>query len=65
MLEYTADELNEALRALQSVLAKCRKIDAEKLGRPQKTLLQRRIRAVEIALTLIEKQLGFGISDVQ
>lgn len=45
-------------RALMSTLYKCEKIDATKLGKSQQTLLERRIAALKIALTLIEKEQG-------
>lgn len=62
MPEYTSDELNEAHRALQSLLRKCEKIDAAKLGKSQKTLLNRRISALEIALALIDREPGCKLS---
>ena len=49
-------ELSEAHRALSSTLHKCEKIDADKMGKSQKTLLKRRIAALKVALTLIEKE---------
>ena len=49
-------ELLEAHCALSSTLHKCEKIDADKLGKPQKTLLKRRIAALKVALALIEKE---------
>ncbi|OGO78116.1 MAG: hypothetical protein A2Y23_07960 [Clostridiales bacterium GWB2_37_7] len=56
MEEFTAEELSEAHRALLSTLHKCEKMDATKLGKSQQTLLERRIAALKIALTLIEKE---------
>ncbi len=56
MPDFTSEELNEAHRALLSTLHKCEKIDAAKLGTSQQTLLQRRISALKVALTLIEKE---------
>ena len=53
------DELSEARRALLSTLQKCEKIDAAKLGKSQRTLLERRIAALRLALTLIEKEQGW------
>lgn len=55
-MTYSAEELHEAHRALLSTLHKCEKIDAAKLGKPQQTLLVRRIAALKIALALIEKE---------
>jgi len=49
-------ELTEAHRALLSTLQKCEKIDGDKMGKSQQTLLERRIAALKIALNLIEKE---------
>ena len=54
--KYDAAELSEAHRALLSTLKKCEKIDMPKLGKSQQTLLTRRIDALKIALSLIEKE---------
>ena len=51
---FTVEELSEAHRALLSTLHKCEKMDATKLSKSQKTLLERRIAALKVALTLIE-----------
>lgn len=56
MADFTPDELREAHRALLSTLHKCEKMDAAKLAKSQQTLLKRRIAALKIALTLIEKE---------
>jgi hypothetical protein len=56
MAEFLIEELNEAHRALLSTLHKCEKIDAGKLGKSHQTLLIRRIAALKVALTLIEKE---------
>ncbi|MDD3705192.1 MAG: hypothetical protein PHC45_03885 [Clostridiaceae bacterium] len=56
MSDFTSKELSEAHRALLSTLQKCENIDATKLGKSQQTLLERRIVALKIALTLIEKE---------
>lgn len=56
MPDFTSEELSEAHRALLSTLHKCEKMDATKLGKSQQTLLERRIAALKIALTLIEKE---------
>lgn len=56
MPDFTSEELSEAHRALLSTLHKCEKIDARKLGKSQQTLLERRIAALKVALTLIEKE---------
>jgi len=50
------DELTEAHRALSSTLQKCEKIDLDKQGKSQRTLLERRITALKTALRLIEKE---------
>lgn len=56
MSDFTSKELSQAHRALLSTLQKCENIDATKLGKSQQTLLERRIVALKIALTLIEKE---------
>ena len=56
MPDFTAEELSEAHRALLSVLHKCNAMDATKLAKAQQTLLERRVAALKIALTLIEKE---------
>lgn len=56
MSEFTAEELSEAYSALLSTLKKCEKIDITKLGKSQRTLLERRIAALNVALVLIEKE---------
>jgi hypothetical protein len=58
MPDFTSEELSEAHRALLSTLHKCEKMDAAKLGKSQQTLLERRIAALKVALTLIEQQQG-------
>ena len=54
MQDFTVEELSEAHRALLSTLHECEKMDATKLSKSQKTLLERRIAALKVALTLIE-----------
>ena len=56
MSDYNFKELQEATKALQSTLKKCEAIDINKLGKSQQTLLKRRMRALEIALDLIDKE---------
>lgn len=56
MSQFTPAELTEAHRALLSTLRKCEKINATRLGKSQQTLLERRIAALKVALTLIEWQ---------
>jgi len=53
-------ELAEAHRALLSTLNKCEKIDSDRMGKSQQTLLERRIAAFKIALNLIEKEQNYG-----
>lgn len=60
MPDFTSEELSEAHRALLSTLHKCEKIDAAKLGKSQRTLLERRIAALKVALTLIKKEQDQG-----
>jgi len=62
MPEYTKQELEDAHRALASTLQKCEKTqESPKLGASQRTLLERRIVALKVALALIEKEsLGLG-----
>ena len=47
----------EAHRALLSTLRKCEKIDTAKFPASQRTLLERRIAALQVALALIEREL--------
>jgi len=55
---YTAAELTEAKTSLQSTLRKCEKIqEGGKLKSSQKTLNDRRVNALRIALALIEKEM--------
>ncbi|SNT04565.1 hypothetical protein SAMN05446037_103526 [Anaerovirgula multivorans] len=56
MQDFTVEELSQAHRALLSTLHKCEKMDVTKLGKSQQTLLVRRIAALKVALTLIEKE---------
>jgi hypothetical protein len=56
--EYGRQELEEAREALASTLRKCEKVQANaKLGTSQQTLLVRRIKALKIALSLIEREM--------
>ncbi|MPM53385.1 hypothetical protein SDC9_100152 [bioreactor metagenome] len=56
MQVFTLEELNNAHKALLSTLHKCEKIEGAKLGISQQTLLTRRIFALKVALTLIERE---------
>jgi hypothetical protein len=62
---FSPAELAEAHRAIASTLGKCEKIVPKlRPGTAQHTLLDRRIRALEIALALIERELAGGsVSD--
>jgi len=57
-MEYTQEELTEALRAIRSVIHKCEKA-REKFpeGNSHHTLLVRRLKAMYISAALIEKEL--------
>lgn len=57
-MDYTKEELTEAIRALDSTLSKCEKAQ-EKLraGTPQHTLTKRRIAALKIAIDLMGEKL--------
>ena len=53
---FSISQLEEAYNALLSTLRKCEKINAAKLPASQRTLLERRINALKVALILIEKE---------
>ena len=58
MNEYTKQELEEAKTALASTLHKCEKMqESGRLQSSQKTLNDRRVKALRIALTLVEKEM--------
>lgn len=60
MDKFTKEELQEALRAIDSTINKCEKVQPKlKEGTPQHTLLIRRIKALRIAVALIEKELEY------
>lgn len=65
MAKFTKDELDEAIRSIDSTRNKCVKA-LEKLreGTPQHTLTVRRIKAFDVALALINKELE-GQSDAE
>ena len=57
MPTFTAEELSEAHRSLLSTLKKCEKVlESDKLPQSQRTLTERRVAALKLALTLIEKE---------
>ena len=54
---YSRQELEDALRAVESIISKCEKaLPGQKEGSPQRTLLTRRIKAMRISAYLIEKE---------
>lgn len=58
MADYTEEELKEALRAIASTIGKCEKVLPKlRQGTPQHTLLVRRIKAFQIASSLIAREL--------
>jgi len=57
MEQFTREELLEALRAIDSTIKKCEKVQPKlKEGTAQHTLLVRRIRALRIAAELIRRE---------
>lgn len=59
MNQFTEEELTEALRAIESTISKCEKVQPKlKEGTAQNTLLTRRIKAFRIASSLIEEALS-------
>jgi len=55
---FSRDDLEEALRAIESTVSKCEKVQPRlRQGTSQHTLLVRRIRALKIAASLIKKEL--------
>lgn len=58
MDNFTKEELEEALRAIESTISKCEKVQPKlKQGTSQYTLLIRRIKALYISSELIKKEL--------
>lgn len=58
METYTNEELQEALQAITSTLSKCEKVLPKlQSGSSQHTLLIRRIKALQLALSLIQHAL--------
>ena len=58
MNTYTAEELTEARRSIDSTLHKCEKALLKLTpGKSQHTLTTRRIKAFQIALALIDREL--------
>jgi hypothetical protein len=54
--KYTKEELEEALKSITSTLNKCEKVKLTQ-GTSQWTLLIRRIKAFNISIALIKKEL--------
>jgi hypothetical protein len=58
MVDFTEEELKEALRAIESTISKCEKVQPKlKPGTSQHTLLVRRIKALNISAELIKREL--------
>lgn len=58
MEEFTKEELQEALRAIDSTIRKCEKVQPKlKEGTSSHTLLVRRIKALQISSALIKQKL--------
>jgi len=63
MMNYTKDELGEALKAINSTIGKCEKAILKlKENLAQHTLLFRRIKAFRIAVDLIEREISLSIN---
>ena len=58
MDNFTKDDLEEAARVITSLLHKCEKVQEKlKQGTPQHTLTKNRIKAFQVALSLITREL--------
>lgn len=56
--EFTRNELQEALRAIDSLLSKCEKAQVKLIpGKSQHSLMNNRIKALDISSGLIKKAL--------
>lgn len=61
---FTPEELSEALRSLESTISKCQKVLPKlRPGTSSHTLLIRRIKALQISVTLIKQALDNHITD--
>lgn len=59
MEQITKEELQEALRAIASMIYKCEKVQEKPtLGASQRTLLKNRLKALYIASSLVTRELG-------
>lgn len=64
MSEHTKQELEEAMASLASTLHKCEKMqEGGKLQSSQKTLNDRRVKALRLALKLMENEMGRADAD--
>ncbi len=62
--EFSKEDLEEALRAIASTISKCEKVEPKlKQGTSQHTLLTRRIKALHVASTLIQRELDRGSTE--
>lgn len=60
-MRYTTEELQEARRSITSTLSKCEKAILKlQPGKAQHTLTARRIKAFQIALELLDRELDEG-----
>lgn len=58
MENYTREELEEALRAIASIIRKIEKVQEKPmLGKSQETLIERRLKAMKIASELISREM--------
>ena len=58
MVNYTREELEEALRAISSTIRKIEKVQEKPtLGKSQQTLIERRLKAMKIASELISREM--------
>lgn len=56
MKNHTREELAEAIRAMSSLISKCKKVLKKfSKGTPQHTLLENRTKALQISLSLLRK----------
>jgi hypothetical protein len=59
MKSYTGEELEEAKKAVASTIGKCEKVRPKlKPDSAQRTLLERRIKAFQISVELLERELS-------
>ena len=59
MEPFSKDDLEESIKSISSILCKCNKAFTKfKQGTPQYTLLLKRIKALEMSLVLLEKELS-------